>query len=116
MLLKSLNLRDLICCNAERKTYGIKAKDAILYEDESPTALWCWEISNTLLLPAHLQKSLPNVRLQKASTSQKIKSLDKMLSIIEKARTEKDIPRIVEEYEKYNKVLRKENAVIQKEL
>jgi len=39
-----------------------------------------------------------------------------MLSIIDKARTEKDIPRIVEEYEKYNKVLRKENAVIQKEL
>ena len=39
-----------------------------------------------------------------------------MLSIIEKARTEKVIPRIVEEYEKYNKVLRKENALIQKEL
>jgi hypothetical protein len=36
------------------------------------------------------------------------------LSLIEKAvSVEKDLPRIVEEYEKYNKVLRREHAANQ---
>jgi hypothetical protein len=33
-----------------------------------------------------------------------------LIRTIEKATSEKDIPKVVEEYEKYNKVLRKENA------
>lgn len=45
---------------------------------------------------------------------QKIKSIEKLLSLIDKATSiEKDLPRIVEEYDKYNKVVRKENAAIQ---
>jgi hypothetical protein len=43
--------------------------------------------------------------------SQKIKSLEKLISLIDKATSvEKDLPRIVEEYDKYLKVVRKENA------
>jgi hypothetical protein len=43
--------------------------------------------------------------------SQKIKSLEKLISLIDKATSvEKDLPRIVEEYDKYFKVVRKENA------
>jgi hypothetical protein len=43
--------------------------------------------------------------------SQKIKSLDKLISLIDKATSiERDIPRIVEEYDRYNKAVRKENA------
>jgi hypothetical protein len=43
---------------------------------------------------------------------QKIKSIEKLLSLIDKATSvEKDLPRIVEEYDKYMKVIRKENAV-----
>jgi len=46
--------------------------------------------------------------------SQKIKSLEKLIFLIDKATSvEKDLPRIVEENEKYNKVVRKENATIQ---
>lgn len=45
---------------------------------------------------------------------QKIKSLEKLISLIDKATSvEKDLPRIVEEYDKYNKVIRKENAAVQ---
>lgn len=44
----------------------------------------------------------------------KIKSLEKLISLIGKAvSVDKDIPRIVEEHEKYLKVLRKENAATQ---
>jgi len=43
--------------------------------------------------------------------SQKIKSLEKLISLIDKATSvEKDLPRIVEGYDKYFKVVRKENA------
>ena len=37
-------LQDLICTNAERKSYGIRCKESILYEDESPEAMYFWEI------------------------------------------------------------------------
>lgn len=44
----------------------------------------------------------------------KIKSLEKLISLIDKAvSVDKDIPRILEEHEKYLKVLRKENAASQ---
>jgi len=49
-LIDLINLNELICSNAERKSNGVKPKAAILYEDESPEALWCWEISNIMLL------------------------------------------------------------------
>ena len=42
--------------------------------------------------------------------SSKIKPLDKLISTIDKSTTEKDLPKITEEFEKYNKVLRKENS------
>lgn len=47
----------------------------------------------------------------------KIKCLDKLITLIDKATSvEKDLPKIVEEYDKYNKVVRKENAAIQENL
>ncbi len=40
--------------------------------------------------------------------------MEKLIQLIDKAASvERDLPRIVEEYDKYNKVLRKENAAIQ---
>lgn len=47
---------ELICTNAERKSYGIKDKLAVIYECESKEALWHWEMTNTLFLPLNLQK------------------------------------------------------------
>ena len=44
----------------------------------------------------------------------KVRSLDKLINLIDKATSlDKDLPRIVEEFDKYNKVVRKENAAIQ---
>ena len=43
-----------------------------------------------------------------------MKSLDRLISLIDKAiSVEKDLPKIIEEFEKYNKVVRKENQAIQ---
>jgi hypothetical protein len=107
-------LSDLICTNAERKSYGIRSKDSILYEDESEDALWYWELFNTTLLPQTYLKNLQYIRSQRSMLGQKIKSLEKLVSLIDKATSvEKDLPRIVEEYDKYNKVIRKENAAVQ---
>jgi hypothetical protein len=39
-IFNSLNIKELICANAERKSYGIKSKDSTLYEDASKEALW----------------------------------------------------------------------------
>jgi hypothetical protein len=52
-------MKDLIPGYAERKSYGVRPpKDAVLYEDESEDALWCWELFNTNMLPASLSRDL----------------------------------------------------------
>ena len=44
----------------------------------------------------------------------KTKHLDKLLTLIDKASViDKDLPKLDEEFDKYNKVVRKENAAIQ---
>jgi uncharacterized protein YlxW (UPF0749 family) len=111
--LNIIDFSDLICSNAERKSYGVRNKDSILYEDESEDALWSWEITNTLLLPASMQKTVNSIRNSKQSLHSKIKSLDKLITSIDKATQEKDLAKVVEDYEKYNKVVRKENALAQ---
>ena len=65
-LLKLINLSELICTNAERKSYGIKAKDANLHDDESDNALWFWELTNISLLSQRLQKNSQQERSQRA--------------------------------------------------
>jgi hypothetical protein len=47
---------------------------------------------------------------------EKVKCLDKLISLIDKSTTEKDLPRLVEEYDKFNKVVRKEVAANQANL
>jgi hypothetical protein len=44
-------LSDYICQTAERRSYGLRQKDSIIYDDESEEALWYWEIINTSMLP-----------------------------------------------------------------
>jgi hypothetical protein len=108
------NLGDFICQSAERRSYGVRSKESILYEDESEDALWFWEVSNVGVLSASLQKNLLYIRQQRATIRDKVKCLEKLIQLIDKATSvEKDLPRIVEEFDKYNKVLRKENAAIQ---
>jgi hypothetical protein len=100
-----------LCHIAERRSYGLRSKDSILYDDDSEDALFFWELSNTALLPAHLQRNLGYARAQRATVREKVRSLDKLIGMIERASSvEKDVPRIVEEYERYNRVVRKEVA------
>ncbi|TNV71357.1 hypothetical protein FGO68_gene12227 [Halteria grandinella] len=109
-------LTDFVSQCAERKSYGIKSKDAILYIDESADALWHWELFNFSFLPASLQQDIVFIRSQRATLFSKAKSLAKLLTLIDKAASyENDLPRIIEEYEKYNKIVRKENAQMQQQ-
>ena len=52
-----------------------------------------------------------------SAIASKSKALDKLIRLIDKANSiERDLPRIVEEYEKYNKIVRKENTAAQANL
>lgn len=114
-ILKSL--ADVICLYAERKSYGLKHKDAVTYLDEQSDALWQWELTNISLLSPVLQRTILATRANLNSISAKSKALDKLIRLIEKAASvEQDLPRIVEEYEKYNKIVRKESAAAQANL
>jgi hypothetical protein len=45
------SLKQLICVSADRKSYGIKPKEAICYEDETSECLWSWEVQNMSFFP-----------------------------------------------------------------
>ena len=38
------HFEEVITKSAFRKSYGVKPKNALIYYDTTPTALWCWEI------------------------------------------------------------------------
>ena len=63
--LNCISIKDLICINAERKSYGLRSKESILYEDEQRNAYWSWEITNTSLLPMNVQKTVTQVRMNR---------------------------------------------------
>ncbi len=105
-------LSEIISANAERKSYGIRDKDSILYEDTNPDALWYWELFNTTFLPLNLQKSVLSQRQTRYFLGSKTKSLERLIQAIDKATSlEKDLPKILEEYERYNKAVRKESQL-----
>jgi hypothetical protein len=56
------NLADFICQSAERRSYGVRSKESILYEDQSQDALLFWEVSNVNVLSASLQKNIQFIR------------------------------------------------------
>lgn len=68
------------------------------------------------MIPTKLIPFVNSKRQARSLLSQKLKSLKKLISIIESSTLEKDVAKIQEEYSKYNKVLGKENEYQFKEL
>jgi len=52
--LPSSIVSELITSAAERKCYGLKHKEAVPLDDETPEALWVWEVRNLSLMPTKL--------------------------------------------------------------
>lgn len=110
-----LGMQELICANAERKSFGIRGDSTNShYEDTSPDALWSWELFNPSLLPQGLQRQALAQRASYALTGSKSRALERLLGAIDRAATvERDLPKILEEYERYTKVVRKESQQAQ---
>jgi len=105
---------------AERKSYGIKEKDAIRYEDESENALWMWEVTNFKYLPEIAAARLTEyneLKKQRTSVSQKVKALSQLLALVSKAESAPSkniLAKINDEAEKFNRIVRKEQQAMDK--
>jgi len=51
-LLDLVDFQDFLMTNAERKSYGIRDKLSLIYDDESNDALWSWELINFKIFSA----------------------------------------------------------------
>ncbi|CAI2374825.1 unnamed protein product [Moneuplotes crassus] len=100
--------------NSERKIYGKLADTNDTLNDATPESLYCWEIVNTALMDGAVVKDINLVRASRGFIGDKIRSLTKLIKLINKATKDKDLEKIQNEKEKFSKIDKKETAHAQK--
>jgi hypothetical protein len=91
----------LILGCATRKSYGIKPKTAILDTDQTPLALWCYELTDLTLLEPVAESQLKKARAQRQIVGKKLQLLSSFLDMCENHvtfDTEERIAKLNEEF------------------
>ncbi|XP_019194253.1 PREDICTED: chromatin assembly factor 1 subunit FAS1 [Ipomoea nil] len=68
----------------QRLFYGIPSADADVLEDESETALWCWETRDVKLLPKSVRPTLRIRRTCRKKIHERISAVSAMLAALDK--------------------------------
>ena len=101
-----INFEKLLLSSAMRKAYGMVPKNADLYTDKTPEAVWTWELTtaNLYLEPLAILKETLSTRETLSCLGGLITSLRKLQSLIEKAKKEADLPGMSSAHAKYIKL------------
>ncbi|KAF0719011.1 Aste57867_1331 [Aphanomyces stellatus] len=74
---------------AERVSYGAKPKKAHMFQDVTPRAMWVWEVGSLEgPFDEEAVKVIRRMRKQRKRTGQTIKSLDKIVTMIQEGTTD----------------------------
>ena len=101
-----INFQKLLLSCAMRKAFGQPPKNADLYTDKTPGAVWAWELTtaNLYLEPAALLRETLSTRETLSGLQGLIQSLNKLRSLIERAKTAADLPGVSAQHAKYIKL------------
>ncbi|KAJ8600339.1 hypothetical protein CTAYLR_000661 [Chrysophaeum taylorii] len=97
---------------AERKAYGVASR-CVIQEDESPVAMWHWEVTSMERFSKKSATIIKEARAKRTKAGKKIKALKRVLDVLEKHPDDK--ARISREEEKVEKLKREEEAARLKE-
>lgn len=104
----------LIMSTALRKNYGVKVKNPRIMKDETPAALWCWEVQDlSLFEPSPSKAQLNKARTQRAIIGKKVQTLQSCIELCQDHVTfdsEEKIAKLNVEYENYCKLIQKEST------
>ncbi|KAK3162717.1 hypothetical protein QOZ80_1BG0092860 [Eleusine coracana subsp. coracana] len=77
------SVRSSVLLIGQRMMYGKSSPDADVLEDESESALWCWEIRDLRLLPVKIRSVLNTRRSARKKIRERITAIYSTLSILE---------------------------------
>ena len=104
-----IDFERLIQQSAQRKPLGNAPKQHDLYLDETPEAIWAWELVSPSLYiePASLLREVQKTRESLSSQAQLIQSLAKLITCIGKAKALSDLTSVTTQHAKYIKLVQK---------
>ncbi|KAJ1286625.1 hypothetical protein BS78_03G366600 [Paspalum vaginatum] len=77
------SVRSSVLLVGQRMTYGKSSPDADVLEDESESALWCWEIRDLKLMPVKARSVLSTRRSVRKKIHERITAIYSILSVLE---------------------------------
>ncbi|MCE3216832.1 hypothetical protein HAX54_008349, partial [Datura stramonium] len=85
-----VSVKSAVILVGQRMFYGIPNADADVLEDESESALWCWETRDLKLLPKSVRATLKIRRTCRKKIHERITAVSALLSALEKLETDKN--------------------------
>ena len=114
--LNKIDFDRVLLQSAQRKAYGAAPRHHDLYADETPEAIWSWELATPSLYlepPAFLRDVIAH-RETMQSLASVIQSLQKLLHHIQKAKQLADLTQVSASHAKYIKLVQKRNEMTTK--
>ena len=102
--------------SAQRKAYGAAPRHHDLYADETPEAIWSWELATPSIYlepPAFLRDVISHREVMQGLASI-IQSLQKLMHHIQKAKQLADLTQVSASHAKYIKLVQKRNEMTTK--
>ncbi|XP_027085917.2 chromatin assembly factor 1 subunit FAS1 isoform X1 [Coffea arabica] len=89
----------------QRVFYGISDADADLLEDDSESALWCWETRDMKLVPKSMRAVLKSRRTYRKKIQERIIAISAMIAALEKSKNHQNHQELMKAAEKLGKTL-----------
>ena len=111
-----INYERVLLQSAQRKPYGAAPRHHDLYADETPEAIWSWELATPSLYldPATFLREVLQHRETMQSLANLIHSLQKLIRQIEKAKQVSDLTSVSTAQAKINKLVQKRKEISSK--
>ncbi|KAG2593530.1 chromatin assembly factor 1 subunit FSM-like isoform X2 [Panicum virgatum] len=99
------SVRSSVLLVGQRMMYGKSSPDADVLEDESESALWCWEIRDLKLMPVKARSTLSTRRSVRKKIHDRINAIYSTLSVLENRGVETQVNDLRKTSLKLNKSL-----------
>ncbi|KAL8544659.1 hypothetical protein ACS0TY_005044 [Phlomoides rotata] len=100
------SVKSTVLMIGQRLSYGVTNADADLLEDDSDSALWCWETRDLKLMPKSLRVSAKVRRTARKKIHERIETVSAMINALEKSEDRPNgMQGLIKASEKLGKVL-----------
>ncbi|KAL3523275.1 hypothetical protein ACH5RR_016109 [Cinchona calisaya] len=89
----------------QRVYYGISNADADLLEDDSESALWCWETRDMKLVPKSMRAVLKSRRTYRKKIQERVTTISAMIAALEKTESHQNYQELMKASERLRKTL-----------